>query len=465
MQHKEIVARYNDLAQSGTLGQDTWSVLEPGLRERNLTFGGRPLCTVLRPLFHTRRGWNYLRHRTETVLSAFNKMSRIMMIDPSIRAQVYLTPDEEYLVTLPTGYDTTIPTGRLDSFFLYKPDTVPGTDQEEPFSLHYIEFNGESPAGMAYEDVMMELFQQTPLMQTFAQEFNLTTLPARPHLARTILNIYHQWRGNRSKLPDVAIVDWAGVPTTTEFHLIRDYMATQGINVTICTPDSLEFVNGQMYAADVPVDFIYKRVLTTEMLKTYGRNHALIRALEARAVCMANPFNCKLLHKKASFAVVSDERNAHLLSSAEQAAIKAHIPWTRNVEERTTFDQHGEPIDLLPWASDNREHLVLKPNDEYGGKGVLIGWETEQSTWDDALAHALTDPSVIQERAEIAYEHFPSLDSNGQVQIGQRLVDCDPFLFDGNIAPSCLVRLSSVTLLNVTAGGGSMVPVFVVEPE
>jgi hypothetical protein len=94
---------------------------------------------------------------------------------------------------------------------------------------------------------------------------------------------------------------------------------------------------------------------------------------------MANPFTCKLVHKKASFAVASDERNAHLFTPVEREAIRQHIPWTRVVEERTTFSPEGEPIDLLPWASEHREQLVLKPNDEYGGKGVLIGWECEQS--------------------------------------------------------------------------------------
>jgi hypothetical protein len=168
------------------------------------------------------------------------------------------------------------------------------------------------------------------------------------------------------------------------------------------------------------------------------------------------------LHKKASFAVVSDERNAHLFTAEEQAAIRAHIPWTRIVEERTTFDSRGECIDLLPWAAENRARLVLKPNDEYGGKGVLIGWETGQADWEAALQGALAEPSIVQERAEIAYEDFPRVDEAGQVEFGRRLVDCDPFLFHGDGMEGCLVRLSSVTLLNVTAGGGSVVPLFVI---
>jgi uncharacterized circularly permuted ATP-grasp superfamily protein len=242
-----------------------------------------------------------------------------------------------------------------------------------------------------------------------------------------------------------------------------EYFARYGIHATICTPEELEFRNGQMTAAGRPVDFVYKRVLTTELMRRYGLNHPLIPALRAGAICMVNPFNCKLLHKKASFAVVSDERNAHLFSVEEQQAIRAHIPWTRMVVDRRTLDPQGAPIDLLSWASDHKDELVLKPNDEYGGKGVLIGWETDQATWDATLRQAQTEPSIVQARAEIAYEDFPRLADDGQVEIAPRLVDCDPFLYHGDLVGACLTRLSTVTLLNVTAGGGSAAPAFVID--
>ena len=125
----------------------------------------------------------------------------------------------------------------------------------------------------------------------------------------------------------------------------------------------------------------------------------------------------------------------------------------------------GAPVDLVPWAGAHREELVLKPNDEYGGKGVLIGWETDQDAWEQALQQALSDPAIVQARAEIAYEEFPRLNPDGNVEFGRRLVDCDPFLFHGDAIGACLTRLSTVTLLNVTAGGGSVIPAFVVDPK
>lgn len=446
------INHYHDLCNTGTLAQQSWEVLLPGLRERNLIFGQRPLCTVLRPMFHTPESYRYLTERTSLTLSVFRKATDALLADPKLRAQLYLDQAEEELINLPTGYSTNIPTARLDSFFTRYLDGG--------YTLNFIEFNGESPAGMAYNDVMAELFLELPLMQRFQERYSVQSLEVRPHAVEALLSIYYQWRGNHDKLPDIAIVDFRGVPTTTEFKLFADYFARYGIKSVICDPDEMEFRNGQMYAAGQPVDFVYKRVLASELVQKYGLNHPIIDAVRAGAVCMANPFNCKLLHKKASFAFVSDERNAFLFTAEEQDAVRQHIPWTRMVEERQTIGPDGATLDLVPWISANKEQLVLKPNDEYGGKGVLIGWETEQAIWDSALQTALHEPSIVQVRATIAYEDFPRIDDQGNVDISRRLVDCDPFLFHGDSVGGCLTRLSTVTLLNVTAGGGSTAPAF-----
>jgi hypothetical protein len=456
-QRQAAIDFYHHLCTTGTLAHDSWEHLLPGMAARGLIFGTRPLTTVLRPLFHTGMDWHYLRWRSTVVLRAFRKLADAMLADPVLRAQVYLTDEEEALVQIPTGFPTVLPTARLDSFMSVHPDGG--------YTLNYVELNGESPASMAYSDVLAELFLETPLMQRFQERYHVDTLMARRSAVDALLRLYYTWRGNRDKLPDIVIVDWPGVPTTTEFHLFVEYFARYGIRVTICDPHDMEFRDGVLFAGGRPVDYVYKRVLTTELLQKFGLDHPIIHALAAGAICMANPFTCKLVHKKASFAVTSDERNAWLFDEQERDAIRLHIPWTRVVEERTTYDVHGSPIDLLPWAAANKDHLVLKPNDEYGGKGVLIGWESEQAVWDTALQAALTDPAIVQERAAIAYEDFPSLLPDGELDISRRLVDCDPFLFNSDTVDGCLVRLSKVTLLNVTAGGGSVVPAFVVDPK
>jgi len=451
------VSRYHDLLTRPGLANDSWDLLTARMAERNMVFGDRPLCTVLRPLFYSPQEWSYLVNRTELILRLFDRLARLMLDDDELRAQIRATPDEEHLLRIDHGYRTTIPTARLDSFF--------ARNEDGSRSLGFVEFNGESPASMAYSGVLSDLFLEMPVMQAFGRRHAVHSLPSRRPALDEFLRVYREWRGDRGKLPDIAIVDWRGVPTASEFDLFVEYFAEHGITAVICDPEEMEFRNGQLFAAGTPVDFVYKRVLISELLLRYGLNHPIVDALQARAICLLNPFSCKLLHKKASLAVASDERNAHLLSAAERQAVKAHIPWTRTVEERTTLDPAGSPIDLLPWASANRDRLVLKPNDEYGGKGVLIGWETEQPEGDAALAAAASEPAVVQERVQIAYEEFPAIAAHGGVSIDLRRVDSDPVLFRGERVHGCLCRLSSETLLNVTAGGGSIVPVFMVEEK
>ena len=45
---------------------------------------------------------------------------------------------------------------------------------------------------------------------------------------------------------------------------------------------------------------------------------ALLDAYRARAICMVNSFRSKLIHKKALFAVLTDERHARLFTEEER---------------------------------------------------------------------------------------------------------------------------------------------------
>ncbi len=176
---------------------------------------------------------------------------------------------------------------------------------------------------------------------------------------------------------------------------------------------------------------------------------------------MVNPFRCKILHKKASLAVLSDERNASLFTAEEQEAINAHIPWTYRVEDRHAH-YHGQVIDLLPYIFEHRENFVLKPNDEYGGKGIVLGWETDSTGWERAIQIALVEPYIVQERVAIPSEPYPSM-IDGRIELIDRMLDTNPLVFYGDYVDGCLSRLSTEALLNVSAGTGSAVATFVVE--
>ncbi|MGQ0703709.1 MAG: hypothetical protein ACT4PM_11315, partial [Gemmatimonadales bacterium] len=69
---------------------------------------------------------------------------------------------------------------------------------------------------------------------------------------------------------------------------------------------------------------------------------------------------------------------------------------------------------------------------------------------------------IVQERIFLPQEAFPSW-TDGALLFSDRILDPAPFVFGGTAVEGCLTRVSSAALVNVTAGGGTTVPTFVVE--
>ncbi len=448
MSAQDAIQRYHDLLTDELAGESQ-AQLDRQLRRRGLFFGERPLCTVLRPRFLTSDQYRFVQLRVRAILHAFRKAYRAAKADRVFRAQFGLVEWEEELVQHDPGFRDPSPTSRLDAFF------VP-----ERAELRVTEYNAETPAAPAYNDALTEVFSGLPVMREFARHYEIRPLPARPGVLHALLDAYQQWAPPR-EVPRIAILDWREVPTYSEFMLFEEYFKSQDLPCVIADPREVEYRNGRLIANGVPITLIYKRVLLSELIDREGLHHPVVRAVRDGAACMVNPFCCKILHKKASLAVLSDERNASLFTPEERQAIAAHIPWTRRVEERRTLFQ-GQQVDLIPFIVEHRERFVLKANDEYGGKGIVLGWETTSTDWARVVQAALTTPYVVQERVTIPREPYPSF-VDGRVQLMDRMLDTDPFIFYGDYVDGTLTRLSTAALLNVTAGGGSTVPTLIAE--
>ena len=420
-------------------GAELCGALAERMRERRLTFGGRLLCPFLRPFFlhpsdeaRVTRAAGMLWHLGERVAKAASG-------DAAMLDHLGLNDDEIRLAQIDPGYDVASTAARADAFIL-------------PDSLQFAEYNGESPAGPGYSQRLSELFDELPLMQRFKQRFDVRYYTPIPRLLEALLESYRDW-GGTERPPRMAIVDWREVPTFSEFELLRDAFTAAGVPTAIADPRDLVFDGRGLHAGGERIHLVYRRVLINDIVKRPDECKALVDAYAARAVCVANTLRCKIPHKKAFFAVLTDEKYASLFSAAERELIAAHVPWTRVV----TDDLAGE-------IRRRRDQLVLKPSDEYGGTGVTLGWETDERAWDDAIARALGESAaresewIVQERIKIRREIFPVCDGGGAHE-RDMLVDFAPYLFRGRVA-GFLTRLSATGLANVTSGGGQ-VPSFV----
>jgi hypothetical protein len=444
----EAVAYYHDLLNDAELAQSSLKLLDEGLERAKLIFGGRRLSPYLRPHFVSEDDFAQVVHVCETIWQAIEKVKDAAVADESLLGELGLTPIERELVKIDPGYRTVSPTARLDSFLT-----------EESYS--FVELNGESPAGIAYADAAYEIFASLPVMQRFAETYTLRRFAGRPLMLKVLLDCHEEFLGRKpDHAPHIAIVDLKGMPTQKEFELFREYFESQGCPSIIASPDELEFANGRLRSRDFEIDIVYKRLLVNEYLPIVREQPALLDAYKAGAVCMVNSFRSKIIHKKALFAVLTDARFASLFTASEREMIAGHIPWTRRVRAGRS-DYFGENIDLLPFIDERRDRLVLKPNDDYGGHGIYIGWNIDEIGWDEAIHNALANGDyLVQERVPTARETFPALTPDDTIQFVEQLVDLDPLLFNGKVG-SAFTRLSSNELANVTAGGG-MVPTFVI---
>ena len=143
---------------------------------------------------------------------------------------------------------------------------------------------------------------------------------------------------DRDSAAVIAIVDLKDLPTIKEFELFRDYFRSTRLSRRHLLARRTRIRRRYGFIAKgLEIDIVYKRLLVNEYLPIMEEQPALLDAYRAGAICMVNSFRGKLVHKKAIFAVLTNEQySAIFLMTTSIEAIKAHIPWTRKFREEQT---------------------------------------------------------------------------------------------------------------------------------
>jgi hypothetical protein len=358
---------------------------------------------------------------------------------------IHASEEERSLWEVDPGYPGFTVTSRLDSFVA---DGCP----------RFVEYNAESPASIGFSDCLTDIFRNLPVMTAWPYQDKLRGFQARKALLDTLQSAYDSWGGRGS--PSVAIIDWEQVLTKRDFELCAEYFRLHGWDVAITDPRRLEYRGGALWCGDQQVTLIYRRVLLHELLEHASEAHDLLRAYRDGAVCVVNSPRSKLLHKKAVLALISDPGSGLGLREDERAVVEATVPWTRLVCTGET-SYHGSRGDLMDLAIYHQERMVLKPSDDYGGRGVVLGWQVTADDWMRSLDDALDKPYVVQERVPVPEYEYPVWGGGG-VSLSPLYTDTDPLLFHGKLG-GVLTRVSGSALLNVTAGTGSTAPTFLIE--
>jgi len=324
----------------------------------------------------------------------------------------------------------------------------------EDYSVKFLEFNCDSPAGTAYSDVMEEGFRQFLDRYPVLDDWKFHYYMRQEQLLIALHTCYKEFSQgkNTKRNPTIAIVDWDDVSTYSEFELLKEYFETREFPTLIASPQKLKIKNDKLTFNDEPIDIIYRRVITRELMKKKDDVADFIEAVKRGMVCMANPFRSYIVGNKKVLAILTNPKYQGIFNREQLKVIRECLPWTQVLSrDKALFNDFT--VDLRNFIYDNKNKLVLKPASSYGGKDVHLGFETDDETWHRIVEENIdSEDWIVQQFVNIPEEIFPELKGGG-VSMKLKKVNINPFAISGKYAGT-ISRISDNSVINVSAGGG-----------
>jgi uncharacterized circularly permuted ATP-grasp superfamily protein len=308
---------------------------------------------------------------------------------------------------------------------------------------------------------LSDLFYDAPPVKEFRRRYNLTRMGGKKPFLQALLKAYKVFGG--AARPNIAILEFRDPTGRSEYEIFRDYFRAEGYQTEIVSPDHLEYRGGVLRSGTFAIDLIYRRISAQEFLMRFTLNHPLVQAYRDRKVCIVNSFRSELSHKKAMFALLTDDALTAKFPAHERKAIREHLPWTRVVKAgRSTGRDEVVIEDLIEYIKQNREKLILRPNDDYSDLHGYIGYEHDEGSWLRAIREAQRSPYVVQDRVKPTRTVFPMMNF-GHLEFKEMQVDVQPQAFLGKVAGcSSYVSSSGPGSYSLAAG---IAPTFIIDAK
>lgn len=430
---------------------NTRALLSRAIEDRGLVYKGAELCDCLRPFFLDAGRYRDITEAAAQVARGVSILGRQLAKEPTLRAQVALDEEEECLIHL-DRHDGEDVIARMDGFMA------------EDGSIRFIEYN-PMPSGFTWAHDISEAFSTMPILRSFERRYPCRFVSIYPLLLESLIRA-HAERGGTGH-PNVAILEQSADASTESLLALPDVPKTIGLiraagfAVRAVRAENLVYRGGQLSADGFRIDSIIASNWT-RYFREAGSEASIWRAVKAGAAWILNSPSAEILRaNKSTFALLSELSYSDFFPSDVSAALRRHVPWTRALREGpSTYD--GKTVDLVQFVEKHRETMVLKPAKGSGGNGVTMGWLCDSGAWRMALDAALRTPHVVQERVQASSDSYPILQSD-ELKLEWRFSDLNPFVWNGTLAAGCLIRLSKTALMNVSAGSGSIAPMFLID--
>lgn len=403
-------------------------------------FGGKPVPVPIKPHFISAKQRIILQRSVSRISSALEKFILHWLENEELQQMWNITPEEMALYKADPGYSNSIQIARFDAFL-------------EGMNLKFLEFNCDSPGGTGYADVIHRSFLDMFDRNEMGTEYDVSDRQRLLHLYETITKCYSEWRQGRDhpEEPFVVVSDWRDVSTIPDINITIEHMSECGMEATFADPRDFELRDDGLYLNGRRVDVVYKRVISKE-LALDPDSSALRDAYIQGKVCLINSPRAVIVGNKKILAALRRPEVMAMFNGIEREAIRDYVPWTETLEDRQA-EFHGFQVNLRDFVTDNKDQLVLKAAQSYGGKDVFLGFETSEEDWIALMNEHIGDGTwIVQQLVSIPKELFPVLHDDS-VQMDLMNVNINPLVFGGSYA-GAYTRLSKNNVINVSYGGG-----------
>ena len=167
----EAITRYHKLLEQPGYRDPAWAdQLQAQMRERHLTESGRLLAPILRPCFISRRQLDALTKASEHLAEILDQVEAMALTSAPLLSRLQMLPAEKMLAATPPGYSRFGVTSAMCANVCNGSLSLKGIDACKP-------------AGLAYSNLLADLFLDLPIVREFKRgRYRLTKLQAAPSI-------------------------------------------------------------------------------------------------------------------------------------------------------------------------------------------------------------------------------------------------------------------------------------------
>ncbi len=422
IKHWDCELRYAFLSIPEKKIKDIFKEIYHASKERNFTYERKGRCDVINllplPLVIMPKQVRYLHKTCFIIKNALSGLIDLYLECPEVREVIPMTEEEElWIKDIWTSKHRKNPGiwNRLDFHFdIYHPNWKD--------TITFFEDNSVAVGGNHYVPVAEELI--TDIVLPRLKKINRNISLNKNDDIRTLLYheiLYHAEAVGRRGLNIAFTEDKTLTSGITEFPSLAKFYNKKfdkevDINIYMVDPRELYLKGNEIYYKNNEIDIIYRDFELLDLFKMGKGRYidAVSTAFKRNQVIsgVAGEFD-----HKGCWEVLRDDRYSAFFKRLRNSGIVKHIPWTKVIRDTKTDSLSGERIELLNYASKNKDSLVLKPNRGFGGYGIAIGKDTTQFHWDEMIDRGCRERGrwIAQEYRKVSTKTFPSLDEKGEL--------------------------------------------------